>query len=70
MLVADPVIFERASFLAESVAGAHWEAAYSGLTPMDHGAIHSNGNVSSNNPSISGGMASNYRCTQGTKGNH
>ena len=67
VLVADPQTFERAALLAEGVAGPHGEAAHSGPTPMDLGAVHGNANGNSNNPGTGGGMANNYGHTQETQ---
>ena len=69
VLVADPQTFERAALLAERVAGAHREAAHSGPTPMDLGAVHGNATGNSNNPGTGGSLANSYGRTQGTQSN-
>ena len=69
VLVADPQTFERAALLAERVAGAHGEAARSGLIPMDLGAVHGNATGNSNNPGTGGSLANSYGRTQGTQSN-
>ena len=69
VLVADPQTFERAALLAERVAGAHGEAARSGPTPMDLGAVHGNATGNSSNPGTGGSLANSYGRTQGTQSN-
>ena len=68
MLVSDPQTFESAALLAERMAGAYFKAAHSGPTPMDLGAIDSNGIGNSKSPGI-GSSIGNCGCTQGTQSN-